>query len=96
MLPKHRSPVHPGEILQEEFLSSLGLTQTALAKHLSWTNAKVNELIAGKRGVTTEVALSLSDAFGTSPELWLNLQRNYDLWWAQKAHKKKVNLLKAA
>ncbi len=96
MLPKHRVPTHPGEILQEEYLKPLALTQTALAKHLSWTHAKVNELVTGKRGITSEIALSLADAFGTSAQLWLNLQCNYDLWWAQKKHKKKINLFKAA
>jgi addiction module HigA family antidote len=95
MLPKKRAPTHPGEMLQEEFLKPMGITQTAFAKHLGWSHAKVNEIITGKRGVTPEAALSFADALGTSAELWLNLQRNYDLWWAQQSHKKKPRLSNA-
>ena len=96
MLPKKRAPSHPGEILQEEFLKPLGITQTAFAKHLGWSHAKINEIISGKRGVTPEAALSFSDAFGTSPELWMNLQKNHDLWIAQQSHKKKSRLPKVS
>ncbi len=94
MLPKHRSPTHPGEMLEEEFLKPMGVTQTALANHLGWSHAKVNELIRGKRGVTPAVALALSDALGTSAELWMNLQTNYELWQAIQDHKKKPKLSK--
>ena len=96
MLPKHRSPTHPGEILQEEFLKPMGLTQTALAAHLKWPHAKINELIKGKRGVTPAVALALSDTFGTSAEVWMNLQTNYDLWHAMRKHEKRTRLSKVA
>jgi addiction module HigA family antidote len=96
MLPKYRAPNHPGEILKEEFLEPMGITQTFFAAHLGWTHAKVNEIINGKRGITSEVALSLADAFGTSPDLWLNLQKNYDLWHAQKRHEKRKRIKKAA
>lgn len=95
MLPKKREPTHPGEMLQEEFLKPMGITQTAFAKHLGWSHAKINEIITGKRGVTPEAALSFADALGTSAELWLNLQRNYDLWWAQQSHKRKARLSRA-
>ena len=95
MLPKNRPPTHPGEILQEEFLDPLGITQTAISKHLGWSHAKVNEIVSGKRGITPEAALSIADALGTSPELWLNLQKNYDLWEALQTHKKKHRLSKA-
>ena len=95
MLPKHRSPTHPGEMLEEEFLKPMGITQTALANHLGWSHAKVNELIHGKRGVTPAVALALSDALGTSAELWMGLQSNYELWQATQDHKKKPRLAKA-
>jgi antitoxin HigA-1 len=95
MLPKHRSPTHPGEMLEEEFLKPMGVTQTALANHLGWSHAKVNELVRGKRGVTPAVALALSDALGTSPELWMNLQTQYELWHAVQDHKKKPKLAKA-
>ncbi len=79
MQPTHRVPTHPGEILREEFLVPLGLTQVALAGHLGIPLQRVNELIRGKRGVTPETAWLLSQAFGTTPELWLNLQASYDL-----------------
>jgi len=95
MLPKHRSPTHPGEMLEEEFLKPMGVTQTALANHLGWSHAKVNELIRGKRGVTPAVALALSDALGTSAELWMNLQSGFDLWHATQEHKRKPKLSKA-
>ena len=96
MLPKHRSPTHPGEMLEEEFLKPMGITQTALANHLGWSHAKVNELIRGKRGITPAVALALSDSLGTSPELWMNLQSQYALWHAIQEHKKKPKLARAS
>ncbi len=96
MLPKKRAPTHPGEILQKEFLEPMGLTQTALAKHLGWSHAKINEIVSEKRGVSPEVALSLADVFGTSAEMWVNLQSSYDLWYAQQGHKKKTRLSKGA
>ena len=92
MLPKYRKPTHPGEILQKDFLDPMGISQVKLATHLNWSHAKINELVNGKRGVSTEVALSLADAFGTSPELWLNLQSNYDLWIASTNHEKKSKI----
>lgn len=96
MLPKYRSPTHPGEILQEEFLSPLGISQSALATHLGWTHAKVNEIVNEKRGITPAVALGLADALGTTPDFWLNLQVNYDLWHARQEHEKKSKLKKAS
>lgn len=73
------NPFHPGEILLEEFLQPAGITQTAFAKKLGWTRARLNELIRGKRGVTAEAALDLAEALGTSPKLWMNLQGTYDI-----------------
>ncbi|BDY11905.1 HigA family addiction module antitoxin [Hydrogenimonas cancrithermarum] len=75
-----REPTHPGEILLEEFLKPLGLTQSALAKDLHTSFRAVNELVNGKRGITTEMALKLARYFGTTPQLWLNLQNSYDLY----------------
>jgi addiction module HigA family antidote len=74
-----KNPIHPGEMLLEEFLQPLGLTQTAFAKRLGWTKARLNELINGKRGITAESALDLAKALGTSAKLWMNLQATYDL-----------------
>jgi len=79
MLPRKRTPTHPGEILSEEFLKPLGLTQVALADHLDVPVQRINELVRGKRGVTPETAWLLAGAFGTTPEFWLNLQSNHDL-----------------
>ncbi len=84
----HRTPTnpfHPGEILLEEFLQPMGLTQTAFAERVGWTRARLNELIRGKRGITAEAALDLADALGTSPKLWMNLQATFDLDRAAKA-----------
>jgi len=76
-LPKN--PFHPGEMLLEEFLQPMGLSQAEFARQLGWTKARLNELIRGKRGITAESALDLADALGTSPKLWMNLQATYDL-----------------
>ncbi len=73
------NPIHPGEMLLEEFLEPMGISQRKFAVKLGWTAAKLNEIIKGKRGVTADAALDLSQALKTSPEVWLNLQMYYDL-----------------
>ena len=87
MLPKKRPPTHPGQMLLHEFIKPMGLTQRVFAKHLKWTYARLNEIINGKRGITADSALSLSDALETAPEFWLDLQRDWDLWHAIRTHK---------
>ena len=82
MLPKNRPPTHPGEMLLEEFLKPLGMTQTELAERIHVSYPRVNELINGKRGVSPDTALRLSKLLGTTAEFWLNGQRNWDLWHA--------------
>jgi addiction module HigA family antidote len=79
MLPENRIPTHPGEVLSEEFLKPLGVTQVALAKHLGVPVQRINELVRGKRGVTPETAWLLAGAFGTTPDFWVNLQTAHDL-----------------
>ncbi len=79
MIPENRLPTHPGEILSEEFLVSSGVTQVALAQHIGVLVQRINEIVRGKRGITPETAWLFSQAFGTSPEFWINLQTNYDL-----------------
>lgn len=79
-----KNPFHPGEMLLEEFLQPMEMTQTAFAEKLGWTRAKLNELIKGKRGVTADSALDLAQALGTSAKLWMNLQATYDLDQARK------------
>jgi addiction module HigA family antidote len=75
---------HPGQMLLEEFLQPMGMTQTAFAAKTGWTHARLNELIRGKRGVTADSALDLAKALGTSAKLWMNLQATYDLDQARK------------
>jgi addiction module HigA family antidote len=79
MLPENRIPAHPGEILLEEFLNPLGLSQVAFAAHIGVPVQRVNEIVRGKRGITPETAWLFAEALGTSPEFWLNLQSNHDL-----------------
>ena len=80
-----RNPFHPGEMLLEEFLDPMGMSQAAFANKIGWTRTRLNEFIRGKRGVTAGAALDLADALGTSPKLWMNLQATYDLDKAAKA-----------
>jgi len=79
MLPTNRIPTHPGEILLEEFLVPMNVSQVAFAAHIGVPTQRVNEIVRGKRGVTPETAWLFAEALGTSPEFWLNLQSNYDL-----------------
>ena len=72
-------PVHPGEILLEDFLKPLGVSQYRLAKEMKVYPRKINEIVHGKRAITADTALRLSRYFGTSAELWMNLQALYDL-----------------
>ncbi len=86
MLPKKRPPTHPGEMLLEEFLKPSGITQKQFAEHLKWPYARLNEIINGKRGVSASSALAFGDAFGMEPQFWLNLQRDFELWYALRLH----------
>ena len=79
MIPENRIPTHPGEILSEEFLKPLGITQVAFARHLHIPVQRINELGRGKRGVTPETAWLLAQALRNTPEFWINLQRAHDL-----------------
>ena len=79
MPPENRIPTHAGEVLQEEFLAPMGLTQVAFAKHISVPTQRINEIVRGKRGITPETVWLFAQALGTTPEFWLNLQTQYDL-----------------
>ena len=79
MPEKVLQPIHPGEILLEEFLKPLGLSQYRLAKSISVPARRINEIVHGKRSVTANTALRLSRFFGTSDRFWLNLQTRFDL-----------------
>ncbi len=76
---KKISPIHPGEILVNDFLEPLKITQYRLSKDISVPPRRINEIVHGKRAVTADTALRLARYFGTSAELWLSLQANYDL-----------------
>jgi addiction module HigA family antidote len=76
---KKSAPVHPGEILLEEFMKPLGLSQTRLGRDLGVSPRRINEIVHGKRSVTADTALRLSRYFGTSAEFWLGPQADYDL-----------------
>jgi addiction module HigA family antidote len=75
----HLLPVHPGEVLLEDFLKPMGLSQNRLALSIGVHPRRINEIVLGKRGITADTALRLAKFFGTSPELWLGLQKDYEL-----------------
>jgi addiction module HigA family antidote len=79
MALKKMAPIHPGEILVEEFLSPMGISQYRLAKDISVSARRVNEIVHGTRALSADTALRLSRYFGTSERFWLNLQTRYDL-----------------
>ena len=83
MTPMHNPP-HPGEIVREECLEPLGLTVTRAAQGLGVTRQALSDLVNGKAGVSVEMSIRLSMAFGSSPETWLGMQTAYDLWRAQE------------
>ncbi len=76
-----------GEMLLEEFLEPMGMSQAAFAQKIGWSRARLNEVIRGKRGITAGAALDLAETVGTSPKLWLNLQATYDLAKAVEARR---------
>jgi addiction module HigA family antidote len=94
MIPELRVPTHPGGILLEEFLKPLRLSQVTLAKHLGVPVQRVNEIVSGKRGVTSEPAWLFAAALGTTPEFWVNAQSAFDL--ARSRPPRKVARLGAA
>lgn len=77
-------PVHPGEVLLEEFLKPMGLTQTEAAQRMSIPIVRMNELVNGRRGVTADTALRLAGLLGTTPQFWLNMQAEIDLYEARR------------
>ncbi|MGQ0602096.1 MAG: HigA family addiction module antitoxin [Anaerolineales bacterium] len=84
-LPTHRSPTHPGEMLLEEFIGPMGLTQRDLADAIHIPYQRINEIINGRRGMTPSTALRLGKFFGTSADFWMNLQLRWDLYHVQQA-----------
>ena len=90
---KRLSPAHPGEILLSDFLEPLNLSQTRLAKEIKVSPRRINEIVLGKRAITADTALRLSIFFGTTPDLWLNLQSQFEL---DSVRLKEEDRLKAA
>ena len=89
-MPKLLTPIHPGEILREEFLSPLKMSVNQLAKLLAIDTARLNEIVRGRRGITADTALRLARYLGTSPEFWLKLQMNYELRVALQTKQKEI------
>ena len=89
-----RRPTHPGEMLREEYLPDLGLTVATLANAIGVSRQSVNELVRERRAVSAEMALRLGTLFRTSPEMWLNLQREVDLWDAEQRIKKELTKIR--
>jgi len=84
MIPKHRPPTHPGEVLLKEFLEPLGITQVKLAQQLGISFQRINTIVNGKRGVTAETAWLLARYYRTTPQFWMNLQAAYYLYQARR------------
>ncbi len=84
MRQRRRPPLHPGEILKLHYLEPLELSVTQVAEALGVSRKTLSKIVNGRGAIMPEMALRLSQAFGTTPELWLNLQRNYDLWHAAR------------
>lgn len=84
-LPTHRPPTHPGEMLLEEFLKPLGISQSAFAVRLGVSYPRLNEIVRGKRSVTPDTALRLARVLGVSADFWLGLQTDWDLWHALRS-----------
>jgi len=83
-------PVHPGEVLEEEFLEPMGLSQYRLAKSVNVPLRRVNEIVLGRRGITVDTALRFARFFATTPELWQNLQSQYEMDIAKQSIWKKI------
>lgn len=84
-MKKKRSPIHPGEILREDFMLPLGLSSNALAKAIGVTTARVNEIVRERRGISADTALRLARYFGTDAQSWMNLQQHHELECAKDA-----------
>ena len=93
-VPTHRQPIHPGEMLLEDFLNPMDITQRQLADAIHVPYQRINEIINGKRGVTPATALRLARFFGISADYWMNLQQRWDLYEANQVEGKLLNTIK--
>jgi addiction module HigA family antidote len=89
------NPIHPGEILKEEFMVPLGLSANRLASALGVPANRITLIVSGERGVTADTALRLAEAFGTTPEFWTNLQDHFDLQMAKRVKRPKIERISA-
>lgn len=87
-IPTHREPIHPGEMLLEEFLKPMGLSQRDLADAIHVSYQRINEIVNGHRGITPSTALRLARFFGNSEGFWMNLQLRWDLYQARRTEEK--------
>ena len=90
MKTKKLAPIHPGEILREEFMKPLGLSQNALARALCVPPRRINEIVQEQRGVSADTALRLARYLGTTPEMWMGLQADYDLRLARYEKEREI------
>jgi len=93
-IPTHRVPTHPGEMLLEDFLNPMGITQRQLSDLIKVPYQRVNEIINGKRGITPSTALRLAKAFNMSEDFWLNMQLRWDLYRAKQKELKEIQSIK--
>ena len=93
-VPTHRTPTHPGEMLLEEFLKPMKMSQSDLAKKIHVPYQRINELVNGKRGITPATALRLAKFFGMSAGFWMNLQLRWDLFHAQRAEAEELKRIR--
>jgi addiction module HigA family antidote len=92
-IPSNRTPTHPGEMLLQEFLKPMGITQRDLVTAIHVPYQRINDLVNGRRGVTPSSALRLAKFFGNSPEFWMNLQLRWDLFFAQQSEIKIIETI---
>lgn len=84
MLKRNLPPVHPGEILREDYIKERNLTITEVAEGLGITRSSLSAVCNEHSGISSELAVKLSEAFGNTPQFWINLQKNYELWYAEQ------------
>ena len=85
MLKRNLPPVHPGEILREDYINEHDLTISEVAKGLGITRANLSAIVNGRAGISPEMAVKLAEAFGNTAQFWVNLQKNYELWHAERS-----------
>jgi len=96
MLPKYRCPTPPGEIIKHEFLKPLNMTQKQLADAIGVTRVRINEIILGKRSVTPDTAFRLARYFNTTPEFWIGLQTDVQMWNTLNSNKSDYDQIRPA